>query len=440
MIGRLKSMIGQRSPVRLAYHACKAFTAAAFFGFPARKLTVIGITGTDGKTTTTSMVAHILKKTGDKSGIASTAFFDDGTGSKENPSHLTSISPFVLQKLLRTMIKNGCTHAVLEASSHGLVQHRLDWTFPDVAAITNTALEHLDYHGTMEQYRKDKGILFEMLRGKGTKVLNADDGTFSMYSSIASRDTITWRGSESTQTARLWLSDVHASAASSSAKLHTSSTVCNMQLNIPGAFNLENALTAISCTLALGLSLEESVEALPSFSGIPGRLERIDAGQPYAVYVDFSVSPQSYEKALETLRSIVGDGGRVLVMCSSCGNRMREKRPQIGQICSRLADVVIATEDETYGEDPHAVLDEVWAGIDQKTCEAHKIFDRREAIVFALKTAKNGDAVVFCGMGPFTTMTKLDPSSRRPRLLPWDERKIVREELKEWGYVKSVSL
>ncbi len=434
MIGRLKSMIGHRSPIRLAYHASKAFAAAAFFGFPARKLTVIGITGTDGKTTTTSMVAHILKKTGHKSGIASTAFFDDGTGSKENPSHLTSISPFVLQKLLRTMIKNGCTHAVLEASSHGLVQHRLDWTFPDVAAITNTALEHLDYHGTMEQYRKDKGILFAMLHGKGTKVLNEKDATYALYSPIPSSNTLVWSGTHQThqthqtQETSLWLSDVHASAGASNAKLHTSSAICNLQLQIPGTFNLENSLCAITSCLALGIDAEKSVDALKTFAGIPGRLERIDCGQPFSAYVDFSVSPQSYEKALETLRSIVGDGGRVLVMCSSCGNRMREKRPQIGQICSRLADVVIATEDETYGEDPHAVLDEVWAGIDQKTCEAHKIFDRREAIVFALKTAKNGDAVVFCGMGPFTTMTKLEGR------IPWDERKIVREELKKLGY------
>src|SRR3989338_2657096 len=192
MIGTLKSLIGQRSSIRLGYHALKAFVAALRYGFPARSLKIIGITGTDGKTTTTSMVAHILNKTGHKTGIASTAFFDDGTGAKENPSHLTSISPFVLQKLLRTMIRNGCTHAVLEASSHGLVQHRLDWTFPDVAAITNTALEHLDYHGTMEQYRKDKGILFQMLRGKGMKILNKEDGTFEMYSKIASKETFEW--------------------------------------------------------------------------------------------------------------------------------------------------------------------------------------------------------------------------------------------------------
>ncbi|OGJ57635.1 hypothetical protein A2881_03965 [Candidatus Peribacteria bacterium RIFCSPHIGHO2_01_FULL_55_13] len=436
MIGTLKSLIGQRSSIRLGYHALKAFVAALRYGFPARSLKVIGITGTDGKTTTASMVAHILSKSGRKTGIASTAFFDDGTGAKENPSHLTSISPFVLQKLLRTMIRNGCTHAVLEASSHGLVQHRLDWTFPDVAAVTNTALEHLDYHGTMEQYRRDKGKLFEMLHGKGTKVLNANDETYALYSAIPSSNTLVWspthqtQKTHPTQETHLWLSDIHSTATSSEAAVHLQSAICNLQLCIPGTYNLENALCATSICLALGIPVEKSVNALKNFSGIPGRLERIDCGQPFSAYVDFSVSPQSYEKALETLRSIVGDSGRVMVMCSSCGNRMREKRPQIGAICSKLADVVIATEDETYGEDPHAVLDEVWAGIDQKACEAHKIFDRRDAIRFALTEAKPGDAVVFCGMGPFTTMTKLEGR------IPWDERKIVREELRKLGYHK----
>lgn len=440
MIGRIKNAIGHRSPIRLAYHFGKAIIAALRYGFPARSLIVIGVTGTDGKTTTASMVAHILRHAGHTVGIASTAFFDDGTGPKENPSHLTSISPFVLQRLLRTMIHNGCTHAVLEASSHGLVQHRLDWTFPIVAAVTNTALEHLDYHGTMEQYRKDKGRLFQMLRGSGTKVLNSTDGTFEMYSKIASEKTIAWKGVQGYQGVRgirgteaspdLWISDVHSSASTTSATLHTPSVMCNLQLSIPGTYNLENALAAIGCALALRINPQRSVEALKSFAGIPGRLERIEEGQPYSVFVDFAVSPQSYEKALETLRSIIGESGRVIVLCSSCGNRMREKRPLIGQVCSTLADVVVATEDETYGEDPHAVLEEVWAGVAQSQCEARKIFDRRDAIRFALTTAKPGDAVVFCGMGPFSTMTKLEGK------IPWDERKIVREELHKLGYKK----
>ncbi|MBM3227426.1 hypothetical protein FJZ27_00995 [Candidatus Peribacteria bacterium] len=407
MIPWLKQAIGQRSALRMSYHAAKALLAAAAYGFPARNLTVIGLTGTDGKTTTCSMIRHVLTKAHYRVGLASTAFFDDGTGLQANPSHLTSISPFVLQKLLRTMMRNGCTHAILECSSHGLVQHRLDWTFPKVAAITNTAPEHLDYHGTMELYRKDKGILFRMLHGRGTKVLNGNDETFAMYCRIASTVTLDWNSPEARENAAA------------------------LSLQIPGAFNRDNALCAMSVCSALGLDVEACKKALATFPGVPGRMERIDEGQPFAVFVDFAVSPQSYEKALQTLREMVGESGNVIVLCSSCGNRMREKRPEIGRICSVLADIVIATEDETYGEDPHAVLEELWAGIDQAQCEAHNIFDRREAIIFALKSAKPGDAVVFCGMGPFTTMTKLTGR------VPWDERAIVREELAAMGYASS---
>ncbi|MBI3331960.1 UDP-N-acetylmuramyl-tripeptide synthetase [Candidatus Peregrinibacteria bacterium] len=432
MLRSLKDRIGQRSPIRLLWHRGKALLAAIRYGFPARRLVVLGITGTDGKTTTVGMVTHILRSAGVRVGAASTAFFDTGNGAKENPLHLTSINPFVLQKLLRTMVKNGCTHAVVEASSHGLVQHRLDWIWPRVAAITNIALEHLDYHGTMEQYRRDKAILFRMLGGMGTKILNARDPTFREYQAIPSERTIVWGDPEVHAPTKLWLTDTVLQPAESSARVHLASSgstqSMELHLKIPGGFNLENALTAIGCALAVGVSIQAAVKALGSFAGIPGRLERIDEGQPFSVYVDFAVSPQAYEKALHTLRGIVGDAGRVMVLCSSCGNRMREKRPEIGRICSELADVVVACEDETYGEDPHTVLEEVWAGVDQTQCEAHKIFDRREAIRFLLTHARAGDAVVVCGMGPFSTMTKLEGR------VPWDERIVTRSILQDMRF------
>jgi UDP-N-acetylmuramoyl-L-alanyl-D-glutamate--2,6-diaminopimelate ligase len=153
-------------------------------------------------------------------------------------------------------------------------------------------------------------------------------------------------------------------------------------------------------------------------------MERIDEGQAFSVFVDFAVSPKSYEKGLEALQKIVGSTGRVMVLCSSCGNRMEEKRPIIGKVCSEMADIVVATEDETYGEDPHKVLEEVWAGIDQGACDAHKIFDRREAIEFLFNNAQKGDAVILCGMGPFSTFTKLEGR------IPWDDREVARETLR----------
>ena len=419
----LKKLLPERHPLRLGWHHAKAFLAALRYGFPGRHLMIIGVTGTDGKTTTVAMTAHILRTAGKRIGAASTAFLDAPGSHRENASHLTSLSPFVLQQFLRTLVHVGCTHAVIEASSHGLVQGRLNFLFPMVSVITNTAPEHLDYHGTLEQYRKDKGILFRMLRRKsGTKILNAKDGSFLYFSSISSRQTVTYGLPESD----FWLTDIHADPESVHARLHTNlGGEMMLRLTIPGLFNLENALAAIACATALGIPLENCISALKNFRGVPGRLERIDEGQLFSVFVDFAVTPQAYKKTLETLGAMVEEQGRVLVLASSCGNRMREKRSEIGRVVGALADIVVVTEDETYGEDPLLVIEEVWAGVDQTQTEAHKIPDRREAIVFLLRHARPGDAVVICGMGPFTTMTTLKGR------IPWDEREIVREELRK---------
>ncbi len=421
MISFLQSKIGKRSPIRILWHKTKSFCAALRYGFPARKITVIGISGTDGKTTTTGMVIHILRHAGFGAGAASTAFFQVNDSIEENETHLTSISPFTLQKFLRRLTRNKCEFAVLEMSSHGLVQGRVDYTWPAIAGITNTSLEHLDYHGSMEQYRKDKGLMFHKLQGKGTKVLNGKDDSFTMYNDIPSEATIVF-GSEGSH---LWISDIQATNKSCSAVLHVDEHTVPLHLTIPGTFNLENALCAIGCALSAGVPLDECVAALETFQALPGRMEEIDEGQEFSVFVDFAVSPQAYEHTLKALRNMVGENGRVLVLCSSCGNRMEEKRPEVGRICSQLADITVATEDETYGEDPHSVLDEVWAGVDQNTTEAHKIFDRKEAISFLFKQAKKGDAVVLCGMGPFSTFTKLEGR------IPWDERKVAREILQK---------
>jgi len=169
MIKKLKSLIGNRNPIRLWYHYSRAFVAALLYGFPARKLTVIGITGTDGKTTTVGMTAHILQKAGIKCGALSTAFLQMEDDIEWNETQKTSPSPFIIQKFLRDLVAQDCTHAVLEVSSHGLVQGRVAFTNPNIAGITNTSAEHLDYHGTLEQYQIDKAKLFRIAKRKGNE-------------------------------------------------------------------------------------------------------------------------------------------------------------------------------------------------------------------------------------------------------------------------------
>ncbi|MBI5794592.1 UDP-N-acetylmuramyl-tripeptide synthetase [Candidatus Uhrbacteria bacterium] len=418
MLSFLKSLLGNRNPIRLLWHHAKAFAAGLRYGFPARKLTVIGITGTDGKTTTVMMTAHILDKAGIAAGAVSTSFFSIRGMIEENPTHKTSMSPFILQSFLRRCVKEGCTHAVVEISSHGLVQHRNDFLRPAVAAITNTSPEHLDYHKTMEQYRKDKGTLFSMLQGKGTKVLNADDETFTLYKEILSKRTIVYSPLRD-------LKNIETTTLSTNAIVSVDGVSVAVKLPIPGTFNLYNALCALSCAAAVGIAPQKSADALATFTGVPGRMERIDEGQPFSVYVDFTVSPAAYEKTLDAIRATLAEGKRLLVLTGSCGDRMPEKRPMIGAIVSDRADVVVVSEDETLTEDQNKVIDEVWTGIDQGKIEAHKIFDRREGILFLLKEARPGDAVALCGMGACTTM------QTREGLRPWDEREVAQEILRD---------
>lgn len=376
IISFLRQALPHRHPLRLGWHKGKAIFAALLYRFPARHLTIIGITGTDGKTTTVGMVAHILDHAHIRSGALSTAFFKIRDDIQWNATQKTSPSPFQIQKFLRQCAQQGCTHVVLEYSSHGLVQGRLNFTWPQVAAITNITPEHLDYHGTLEEYRKDKEKIFKMVRIGGTII----------------RDS------------RLKIGDAKIS------------------LKIPGEFNQENARVAIACTEAIGISREVAIEALKTFTGIPGRMELIRK-EPFSVFIDFTVTPAAYQKTLSATRNMLQSGKRLLVLTGSCGDRMKEKRPQVGKICGECADIVVVTNEDPYTEDPKKIIDEVWAGIDRSQCEAYRIPNRKEAMQFLLQEAKPGDIVLICGKGSDTTMwTKTGQA-------PWNEREIVRNML-----------
>ncbi len=432
MLRQLKRLISPRHPLRLFWHHCKAVVAAVWYGFPARKLTLIGITGTDGKTTTVGMTAHILLKNGMRVGALSTAFFQISNSITWNATQKTSPSPFAIQKFLRRCLHEGCTHAVLEISSHGLDQGRVDWTWPKVAAITNLAEEHLDYHKTMEDYSNTKRKLFHKLRGSGTKVLNAEDRTFTAYSRVASNETIAYStknalpGPKSDSECGIWAEGTRCTVTGcdTTIRCNTQEGSWPLHLQIPGSFNVGNALCAIACAHAAGVALPKAVSELFDFKGIPGRMERIDAGQNFTVLVDFTVTPQSYEATLSTIKQSLEPGKRFLVLTGSCGDRMKEKRPLVGKLCSQYADVIVVANEDPYTEDPQKIIEEVWAGIDQSKTSAHKIFDRRGAIAFLLREAKQGDVVLLCGKGSDTTMMLKDGQ------IPWNEREIVRDLLK----------
>jgi hypothetical protein len=293
-------------------------------------LTIIGVTGTDGKTTTVAMTAHILHEAGIRVGAVSTSFFRIGGTIENNPTHKTSLTPSELQRFLKRCVREGCTTVVVEASSHGLVQHRVDFLWPKVAAITNTSPEHLDYHGTMEQYRKDKGILFRMLRPNGIAVLNADDETHALYRTIPAGWRIDYSStkslvaSHSANECAFSAKNIHEAHGEVSAHVRCNAEDVEWHLRLPmtGRFNVDNALCAISCAHAVSIPSNIAVHALSSFTGVPGRMERIDEGQNFHVFVDFTVTPGAYEKTLSSVRQMLPLGKRLLVLTGSCGDRM----------------------------------------------------------------------------------------------------------------------
>lgn len=428
----IKRLIGEQSPPLLLWHKSKALIAAARCGFPARRLTVIGVTGTDGKTTTVGMIAHILHASGIRAGSLSTALFTVDGQTEWNATQKTSPSPMRVQRFLRRLVDEGCTHAVLEYSSHGLVQGRMLCTWPASVGITNLTPEHLDYHKTMEAYLDAKATLFRMLRGRGAKVLNRDDVSWKTLASFPSSRTVSYAKRDLLDPGDLFLgiasSEISTRGTHAIVVCHHSDKKreqATLELPLPGAFNVDNALCAIGCAMGIGVSFVDAVNALATFHGIPGRMERIDAGQPFAVFVDFTVTPASYQRTLETLRTMLSPEGRLLVLAGSCGDRMKEKRPVVGKIVGELSDVAVIANEDPYTEDPEKIIDEVMAGMEGTKAKTHRIFDRRKAIKFLLKEAKKDDIVVLCGKGSDTTMWMKDGQ------VEWNEREVVREELKK---------
>ena len=414
MIHRLKKLIGHRHPLRMWWHASKAFAAAVWYRFPARKLTVIGITGTDGKTTSIGMLAHVLHQEGLSVGALSTAFFRVKDNITWNHTEKTSPSPFVIQKFLRQLVTANCTHAILEVSSHGLVQHRLDYTWPKYTAMTNIDQEHLDYHGTMEQYIKDKGLLFKKTCSGGAMTLHVNDDSFEEYKHYTNATQVLYSTDKNTQ-ADVILKNITSTQSGSEGVITIDNKDYTCKLPILGIFNQLNATCVLSICKSMNVNIENATTHLQTFTNGPGRMQPVEAGQPYQVFIDFAVTPQAFEATLSTLQSILPNDAKLIVLTGSCGDRMREKRPLIGKICSEYADVFIVTDDEPYTEDPAQIRREVLEGTDESTCIITEIEDREEAIRHCMQQASAGDIVLLAGLGSYPSRMFHDG------LHPWDE-------------------
>ncbi|MGD1907165.1 MAG: UDP-N-acetylmuramoyl-L-alanyl-D-glutamate--2,6-diaminopimelate ligase [Leptolyngbyaceae cyanobacterium] len=381
-------------PVENMSRTC-AEIAAAFYDYPARALKMVGVTGTNGKTTTTHLIDHLLRET------LPTALL--GTLYTRWPGHqVTALhtTPFAadLQSTLAAAHQAGCTTAVMEVSSHALDQQRV-WGCPfEVAVFTNLTQDHLDYHPTMEDYFQAKALLFGTDYLTGRAVINGEDdyGQRLLASLPAER---AWRYGVSDATADLYTSELTYGADGVNGQLHTPFGTSPFTLPLVGQFNLANMLAAVGAVLHLGLPLETVVAHLATFGGVPGRMERVRVSttQDISVIVDYAHTPDSLKNALVAARPFVS--GQLHCVFGGGGDRDRTKRPQMGHIAYDLADAVVVTSDNPRTEDPDQILADVVAGIPAQLGADQVICDRAEAIQQAIATAQPGDGVLIAGKG-----------------------------------------
>jgi UDP-N-acetylmuramoyl-L-alanyl-D-glutamate--2,6-diaminopimelate ligase len=402
--------------------------AAAVHGNPSATLRTVGVTGTDGKTTTTHLIAHVMDACGFRAGCLSSTGFITGNGLELNATHMTTVEATTIQSLLATALRNGRETMVVEASSEGLAQGRLNGCLPDVAVFTNLSRDHLDFHGTMENYREAKGLLFEMLELTSGKrfpkaaIVNADDEA-SAHMISRTRAPVTTYGVDGEADYRA--QDLRPEGFDLRFEVRAEGRAVAALAPLIGQFNAYNCLAAVACACSQGAGLSEAVEALKSFPGIPGRLEPIGAGQPFSVFVDIASTPAAMENVLNALRP--GTTGRLWVMFGAAGGRDTARRDGLGRVAGQLADRCVLTNEDPRDEDPDAIIDAIAVAL--RGCgriegtEFERIPDRREAMQFVFEHAAAGDTVLLAGKATEPTM---DFASGP---VAWDERAVARELL-----------
>lgn len=423
----------------MLWHRAKGISAAIRYGFPGKKMVCIGITGTNGKTTTTHMIEHILRTNGKKVAMVSTAEFSINGHKKPNLSKKTTMSPFKTQKFLSECVKKGVQYMVIEASSHALHQSRLAGIPFAISVITNVTHEHLDYHGTLEKYAEAKKILFKTVSQNCKRqepsdlqhiphfrafVLNTADQFYDSFRSIHCPVNIAYGLGQG----NLQATDITYTKHNSRFALKYNNDTVGVDLPLVGGYNVENALAATGAALACKLSSEEIKKGLESFESVPGRMERIPSPRGFEVIVDFALTPDALEKFYSVLKKTTT--GRIIGLIGSCGDRDKEKRPIMGKLVASYCDLCIVTDEEPYTEDPKAIMQAVLEGAKKVKKLGHGlelIEDRYKAIEYAVQHAQKDDVIVVTGMGSFQTRTMNEGP------IPWDEREVVREIIQKYS-------
>jgi UDP-N-acetylmuramoyl-L-alanyl-D-glutamate--2,6-diaminopimelate ligase len=412
--------------------AAWGWLCAAWHGFPSRQLVLIGVTGTDGKTTTAKLAHSVLSAAGIEAGMINTVAARIGDSEIDTGLHTTTPDPPQVQALLAQMVEAGARHAVLEVTSHGLAQQRVAGCDFDIAVVTNVTQEHLDFHGTLEAYQQAKAQLFKGLASSFRKphvpkvaILNKEDDSYRYLSPLPADRQITYSLQGDANVAAR---DVVAGVQSSRFALHLPQDRVDVQIHLPGAYNVRNALAAASVGVALGIGPAAIGRGLSAVKGVPGRMERIDEGQDFAAIVDFAHTPNALEEALKTARAMTSDGGRVVVVFGCAGLRDPAKRGLMGRVAGRLADLVVVTAEDPRTERLEAILGEIVTAVEaegkREGRDLWSVPDRGEALLLACRKARSGDVVIACGKGHEQSMCFGKTE------YPWDDRGAMRQALR----------
>lgn len=384
------------------YHWLEALVAVIRFGFPSRKLTVIGVTGTDGKTTTATLIWEILKASGRNVSMITSVYAVVAGKTYDTGFHVTNPRGWQVQQYLRRAVDHGDTHFVLEVTSHGLAQHRVDFVRFAVGVLTNVTHEHLDWHKTFDAYVKAKLSLLKRAR---VAVVNRDEAeVYNKASALLRKKRVISYG-------------IRRSA-------HVSFKTHPFTTKLVGTFNRYNCLAAIAAADAMEIPLSVAQKAFASFTGVKGRMEVV-AQQPFRVIVDFAHTPNAIEQVLKTVRQV--SKKRLIHVFGSAALRDRTKRPLMGKASARYADVIILTEEDYRTEDVNRIIDEIVSGIPPGK-EVVRLPDRDEAIGYALSQAKTGDTVIITGKGHEQSL------ARGKVEYPWSDQESVKKHLKRLGY------
>jgi UDP-N-acetylmuramoyl-L-alanyl-D-glutamate--2,6-diaminopimelate ligase len=439
---------------QLLGHKMRAMASYLRYGMPGQGMMIIGVTGTKGKTTSSHFVTSILEEAGFTVGMITTVSFKIGDKVIVNETNKTSLPPWKLYKLIKEMKEAHCNAIVIEVTSHSLAQYRV-WGIPfRYVGFTNLSHDHLDYHKTMEEYRDAKLKLFQMKSVKAA-AFNIDDptGQYMLEKTTAPRR---WSYSMETElkpvraTDQIYASHISANSSSASFTLHAEDEQARVQLQVPGRFNIENALCAAAICMNLNLKVGTIVAGLQNLEKVAGRLEKIESRRGFTVIVDYAHTPDSLEKLYSTLRGDVR--GRMIAVLGATGDRDKTKRPIMGALAARFCDYVFVTDEDPYSEDPAEIIEEIAKGVPRgrtlfKPTRGQqkpslpiiikqgsesgegvwwwKIVDRKQAIERAIALCKMDDVVLLTGMGSQTFRivgTKQEP---------WNDREIVEDILRE---------